>query len=127
VKVFVYGTLRVKESNHHYLKKAKILAWQCWVEGELYDTGFGYPAMVRSKKGRVYGELYLITEEELKSLDYLEDCLEDDNPNNEYNRLVETVYTDQGEEQAYVYVFPPEKIEKFFRLIESGDWKDHRL
>lgn len=127
MKVFVYGTLRNNESNSHYLAGARIIATQCWTEGELWDTGLGYPAMVNVKKGRVYGEIYQVTEEQLKSLDELEEFNGEGNKNNYYERILKTVCIDRGEVRAYVYILPQEKLELAFKVIDSGDWKWHRL
>ncbi|RAK17156.1 gamma-glutamylcyclotransferase (GGCT)/AIG2-like uncharacterized protein YtfP [Anoxybacillus vitaminiphilus] len=123
--VFVYGTLRQHEPNHYLLKKAKCLARQCWTYGVLYDTGFRYPAMVSGTKQRVYGELYEVNEDQLKRLDWLEGY-EGEGMANEYDRIIQTVYTDSGTVQAYMYVYSPEKVTTLTE-IKSGDWKCHKL
>ncbi|UPG63983.1 gamma-glutamylcyclotransferase family protein [Metabacillus endolithicus] len=71
-KVFVYGTLREHEFNHHFLNGAVCLARQCWTHGILFDTGLGYPAMITDKVNVIYGELYEVNEIILKKLDWLE-------------------------------------------------------
>jgi gamma-glutamylcyclotransferase (GGCT)/AIG2-like uncharacterized protein YtfP len=72
IKVFVYGTLRKGEANAQLLKGATCIAEQCWTDGDLYDTGYGYPAMKQTPNSRLFGELYTVTEEDLKRLDQLE-------------------------------------------------------
>lgn len=124
-KVFVYGTLRQNESNHHYLEKEKLLASQCWVKGELYDTGYGYPALVNRSDSRVYGELYQIGDKKLEAIDLLEEYY-GEGQDNDYERMTKTVYTDKGEERALVYYFPFSKVDLNLK-ISSGDWKNHRL
>ena len=69
VNVFVYGTLRKGEVNARLLKNAACKAEQCWTNGSLFDTDYGYPAMTQSPSSRVYGELYSVTAEELERLD----------------------------------------------------------
>lgn len=127
MKVFVYGTLRNNEINSHYLVGARAIATQCWTEGELWDTGLGYPAMVNVRKGKVYGEIYQIREEQLKVLDELEEFIGEGNKENYYERILKTIYTDRGQVKAYVYILPEEKLELAFETIDSGDWKWHRL
>jgi gamma-glutamylcyclotransferase (GGCT)/AIG2-like uncharacterized protein YtfP len=83
--VFVYGTLRRHERNFCLLNNAELVAAQAWTNGQLYDTGFGYPAIQESRTGVVYGELYLISEEQLRRLDELEGYSENSR-NNLYNR-----------------------------------------
>lgn len=126
IKVFVYGTLRRDEYNHRLMLKAKIRSTKCWTNGRLYDTGFGYPAMVQDPAGRVYGELYQVTEEQLAALDDLEGY-RGAGGNNEYERVRQAVYTEQGEETAYVYVYPPQKAMELGQEIISGDWKRYNL
>jgi gamma-glutamylcyclotransferase (GGCT)/AIG2-like uncharacterized protein YtfP len=54
--VFVYGTLRKNEGNHHLLRDAVCIARQCWTEGQLYDSHSGFPYLVQSTGAKVYGE-----------------------------------------------------------------------
>lgn len=124
IKVFVYGTLRRDEDNHRLLLNAEIISTQCWTNGRMYDTGLGYPAMVQDPTGRVYGELYQVTKEQLAALDELEGYT-GQGGNNEYDRVRQTVYTEQGEETAYMYVYPQKNME-LKHEIASGDWKHYR-
>lgn len=124
IKVFVYGTLRKGEGNHRLLAEATCLAEQCWTEGQLYDTGFGYPAMKISSSTYVYGELYSITESELNRLEQLEGYRVD-GENNLYNRIQQTVYTDSGKVVAFMYVANKETLLR--SRISNGDWKEYRL
>ncbi|WP_338472553.1 gamma-glutamylcyclotransferase [Niallia sp. XMNu-256] len=124
VYVFVYGTLRKGESNAYLLKNAICIAEQAWTNGEMYDTGNGYPAIKPSLTLRVYGELYLVTESELERLDQLEGYTSG-STNNLYERIEQTVYTDRGEKEAFVYVEGNASICK--EEIHRGDWKEYRL
>lgn len=127
MQVFVYGTLRNNEANSHYLNQAKAIATQCWTPGELWDTNLGYPAMVSTGQGRVYGEIYEVGEEELRDIDNLEEFIEQGNKDNYYERILRNIYTDRGVISAYVYVLPEEKLEPSFKFINSGDWKWYRI
>ncbi|MFC3883385.1 gamma-glutamylcyclotransferase [Bacillus songklensis] len=119
--VFVYGTLRQGEENHFLLKDAACLARQARTKGRLYDTKLGYPAVEAGDDGWVYGELYEVTGEQFSKLDELEGYEE-----GYYDRIVQTVYTDRGEMEAWVYIAGDNK-ELLKELIPNGDWCVHRL
>jgi gamma-glutamylcyclotransferase (GGCT)/AIG2-like uncharacterized protein YtfP len=120
--LFVYGTLRRHENNHHFLEGARCLAEQAWVNGELYDTGYGYPTLELIENGKVYGELYEVSKSLLPHLDSLEDYVEGREVNL-YDRTFTTVHTDIGHTKAFVYAHVGEtyKLQK----IKHGDWKLH--
>ncbi|MGO4889311.1 gamma-glutamylcyclotransferase [Anaerobacillus sp. MEB173] len=122
--VFVYGTLRKHEINHHYLQGANCIATQCWTYGKLYDTGYGYPAMVADSSQRVYGELYEVNEQLVKRLDVLEGYVEG-RADNLYDRIIETVYTDTEDIRAYVYRYSS-SIETELNDDSFSDWKVYR-
>jgi gamma-glutamylcyclotransferase (GGCT)/AIG2-like uncharacterized protein YtfP len=123
IKVFVYGTLRLGESNHYLLENADLLDSGSWTYGQIYDTGYGYPAMIQSDLHKVFGELYAVNEDELKSLDVLEDYVEG-NQDNLYNRILQPIHTKKGIKEAYVYVICNDGLLKSY--IHSGDWKKYR-
>ncbi|MBO1625616.1 gamma-glutamylcyclotransferase family protein [Bacillus arachidis] len=117
--VFVYGTLRKQQSNAHYLHRATCIAEEAWTHGKLFDTNEGYPAMIRSKEDKVYGEVYEVDDEILKKLDELE--VYTGNPEQDlYDRIIQTIYFGDYNRDAYVYVV--QNDEMLQRLISSGDW-----
>lgn len=120
--VFVYGTLRKHEGNHFLLKGATLISEQSWTLGELYDTGKGYPMLKPSLQHKVFGELYEVREEQLKALDKLEDY-QAGRKNNLYDRVVQTVYTDLGKYEAFLYISEKENDIQ----ISEGDWKVYQL
>ncbi|MCT2534206.1 gamma-glutamylcyclotransferase [Aquibacillus koreensis] len=129
--VFVYGTLRANQGNHHFLRTASIIAQHSWTTGKLYNVGCGYPAMTLEHGSKVYGELYKVSDEVLVQLDMLEDYQKDNLENGLYDRTVRTVYTNDQVHDAILYFFTMEQV-KFLRQIKSGDWvadqsKGHRL
>lgn len=124
IHVFVYGTLRQHERNHHLLHGATCLAKHGWTHGVLYDTGLGYPAMAQHKLKRVYGELYKINQEQLQALDHLEGYV-GKGKSNHYERLTQEIYTDHGTFEAEVYVFSPTNVNQL-EEIPYGDWKCHQ-
>lgn len=123
--VFVYGTLRRGERNHYLLKNAKLLYEQAWTFGQLFDTPYHFPVLYESPNNKIYGELYEITEDELKLLDRLEG-FEEGKENNYYERKIKTIFTDQGCFDAYVYIDTKRHIEVSNEIL-NGDWKVYQL
>ncbi|MFD2445651.1 gamma-glutamylcyclotransferase [Bacillus sp. CGMCC 1.16607] len=120
--VFVYGTLRKHERNHFLLKGAIRISEQAWTNGELFDTGRGYPMMRPSEDQKVYGELYEINGDQLEKLDELEDY-QVGRTNNLYDRVVQMIRTDIGDFEAFVYLSEAENEIR----IPNGDWKVYQL
>lgn len=107
--VFVYGTLRKGECNHHFLENSQFLGGcQSAQDYRLYDLG-AYPAVSAGNQA-INGEVYLIDEVTLQALDKLEDVPV------EYRR--ETIETPFG--QAWIYLY--QDSSKLVQEIESGDW-----
>ncbi|WP_373231763.1 gamma-glutamylcyclotransferase [Cohnella sp.] len=123
--VFVYGSLRKHEGNHRLLESAQLISSQCSTEGYLYDTGHGYPALVQNHKGRVYGELYQVSPGILRRLDALEGFY-GEGKNNDYERVVQSIQTDTGVKEAFVYVYQQSKVIGL-EPIQLGDWKFNRV
>lgn len=74
--LFVYGTLLKGEQRNFNLKNCELKNYMS-ISGEIYDTGFGYPAAIYTpdSKNKIYGELYKIEEDKnqlLKELDTAE-------------------------------------------------------
>ncbi|MBB6452679.1 gamma-glutamylcyclotransferase (GGCT)/AIG2-like uncharacterized protein YtfP [Salirhabdus euzebyi] len=124
-KVFVYGTLRKNESNAHYVEDALCIAKQAWTYGKLFDTDLGYPAMITSNKEKVYGEVYEVDANQLEKLDWLEGY-KGDGERNDYERITQTIYTDNDNYEALVYIYEPKKVRTKVE-ISFGDWKCYRL
>ncbi|QCR32806.1 gamma-glutamylcyclotransferase [Lysinibacillus sp. SGAir0095] len=123
-KIFVYGTLRKGEVNAHLLKYATCIEENCWTHGLLFDSGYGYPALLPSATHRTVGELYEVTQNELKLLDELEDYTEG-GTNNLYERVEQEVFTMDGVTLAFVYISNNDDLLK--EEITSGNWKEYRL
>jgi gamma-glutamylcyclotransferase (GGCT)/AIG2-like uncharacterized protein YtfP/cation transport regulator ChaC len=122
ILVFVYGTLRKHERNHYLLKDSRLISEQAWTYGELFDTGNGYPMLKKSSTQKVYGELYEVNQNQLASLDELEGY-KINRKDNLYEREIQTIYTDNGESSAYLYLSERTCI----TAIASGDWKVYQL
>ncbi len=74
VKIFVYGTLKKGFRNHDRFCGNAISIEPATVNGKLYDTGWGFPAMQLSDNPEdiVHGEIITIPEADLPAIDRLE-------------------------------------------------------
>ncbi|MED3623948.1 gamma-glutamylcyclotransferase [Neobacillus thermocopriae] len=124
--VFVYGTLRRHDKYHDLLKDSVLISEQAWTKGRLYDTEDGYPALMESTEGTVYGELYLVTDEQLSRLDRLEEY-EENRDNNLYDRKKKLIYHDRGETEAYTYFITKQNEFMLKIAIPSGDWRIYQF
>jgi gamma-glutamylcyclotransferase (GGCT)/AIG2-like uncharacterized protein YtfP len=126
-QVFVYGSLR--SGFHHpayqYISRYFTLLGDAKVKGSLYDMG-DYPAAVPSENSSSYiiGELYRINHPDeftwaIAQLDDYEGVNTEHDEMPLYRREQTTVYTDQSEEQAWIYWFNGDTSGK--AQIESGD------
>ncbi len=121
--LFCYGSLRQGEGNHDYLDGAEFITGEAWIEGTLYHTDFGYPAITLENRGRVYGEVYRITADILQKVDGLEQYYgEAAGDLNHYDRIRVSVHTDLGDVEAWTYIYPDRRA-KALEPIPSGDWK----
>ncbi|MBS4219621.1 gamma-glutamylcyclotransferase [Bacillus sp. FJAT-49711] len=121
--VFVYGTLRRHERNHHLLNGATSIAEQAWTNGILFNTNRGYPTLKNTNDiDVVYGELYEVSESQLARLDELEGYI-GEGRNNFYNRVVKTIFTDKEIYHAYAYVMTEQHAQILRGRVEHGDWK----
>lgn len=111
-RVFVYGTLRAGQSNHHLLKQAIWLGGCQLASGfRLYDLG-AYPAAKKSLAGStpLVGEVYMVDGKTLTALDLLEEYPE------VYTR--ERVETEYGQAWIYLYRLSVARLP----LLLHGDW-----
>ncbi|MCL6516980.1 gamma-glutamylcyclotransferase family protein [Alicyclobacillus sp.] len=123
--VFVYGSLREGEQNHHFLRGAVRVARRARVHGRLYDTGEGYPAMIPDETAWTQGEVYRVDDQALNRIDWLEDY-HGEGRDNLYNRRVMRVETEVGPLEAFVYVYADEDAARMMREVPNGDWGHRR-
>ncbi|HDU8546524.1 TPA: gamma-glutamylcyclotransferase [Morganella morganii] len=108
MRVIVYGSLRQKQGNHHWMTYAALLG-EYTLEGyDLYDLGH-YPAVVPGT-GSIECEVYRISSSILTELDELKKDGQD------YRR--ELVSTPYGSAWIYLYQRPVDGLVK----INCGDW-----
>jgi len=125
--VFFYGTLMAGfdrrrragiDDKLRYIGRGSI-------QGALFDLGI-YPAAVASDEGRIWGEVYAITDTPavLAALDEIEGYSEDHPDRSLYNRKqVEVALPDGTHAQAWVYFYnaPLGRAQR----IASGDYLEH--
>jgi gamma-glutamylcyclotransferase (GGCT)/AIG2-like uncharacterized protein YtfP len=120
IRVFVYGTLKKGHYNNHLLKGSEFLG-RCYVEGHMRMLDLRYfPGVARTSPSngdstRVYGEVYLVDEETLYSLDILEG-----HPEFFRRERVETPW-----KKAWMYFVPEHYIEGR-NSIDTGIWNPNK-
>jgi len=128
LEVFVYGTLKPGAANYPHYCTGCARAARAWVEGQLYDLPFGYPAAIAAP-GRVEG--YVLTFADARVLAALDD-LEDWNPQrspaeNVYNRYRVPAYGADGEiARVWCYFMDADRARALGTRVESGWWESGR-
>jgi gamma-glutamylcyclotransferase (GGCT)/AIG2-like uncharacterized protein YtfP len=118
INVFVYGTLKPDQVNHHLIESKLINITQGFTYGELYHLPLGYPAMIKGNS-QIKGFLLSFEDDQvLETLDQLEDDF--------YDRLLIPVYSAREEKlsDAWAYITTPEQIKLLAGiLVPSGWWQ----
>jgi len=108
VPMFVYGTLRRGHGLNWCLRDSEFIK-KTRTKSEFNMFGAGCPIIVRNGETAITGELYLVCEEDFRTVDNIE-------VGAGYNR--EWVELEDGEEAiAYTYA-----LDGCGNLIISGDW-----
>jgi gamma-glutamylcyclotransferase (GGCT)/AIG2-like uncharacterized protein YtfP len=118
--LFVYGTLRPGDVRWHFLAPFVVDdGWLDTVAGQLFDTGFDYPAAVFDDQGTIHGHTFaLLDESSGRALDVLDEV--EGIVDGEYSRV--EVRTGRGID-AWAYASGSGLD---LTPIESGDWHLHR-
>ena len=103
--VFTYGTLMKGEVNHYKLRNAEYVCDGVISGYKMFNLDC-FPA-IKESEGTVLGELYLVSDELLKELDYFE------GEGSLYIRKTTKVYSLDKEYEAYVYVYNKESNNKY--------------
>ncbi|MEY8712663.1 gamma-glutamylcyclotransferase [Mangrovibacter phragmitis] len=110
MRIFVYGSLRRKQGNSHWMTNAQWLGDHTVEHYQLYSVGH-YPGAVPGE-GTVFGEVYRIDASTLAELDALRTKA------GEYSRqLIQTPF---GSAWMYVYQRSVEGL----TYIDTGNWLD---
>jgi gamma-glutamylaminecyclotransferase len=111
-RVFVYGTLRSSEVNHHLLKKARYCGpFITQPHYKMFDMG-AYPGVVRRGRTRIHGEVYEVDSRQMADLDQLEGY-----PTAYTRRLIRTPWG-----RAWIYLIRDSHKDR--PIISSGIWRD---
>lgn len=124
--LFVYGTLMTGMSNHSLISPFVQQVRVAYTKGTLYHLPYGYPALVEGS-GIVWGELFELRDSPnaLKILDRFEDFYGPGNAANLYERVPQTVWSEDGTEftaQVYRWAKPLE-LKRIGAPVANGDWR----
>jgi gamma-glutamylcyclotransferase (GGCT)/AIG2-like uncharacterized protein YtfP len=110
--VFVYGTLKTGECNHHFLKGLKGI--KATAEGIVIHAGRSIPFAVRGD-GTAAGEVYEADDSALEKLDALED-----HPRWYCRELTRVKLSDGREIQAWIYL---NEEARQYPQVPGNDWR----
>ena len=138
INIFVYGSLREGFFNYNKYLDGKVKSnREAKLENmNLYHMDYkGYPAITHGD-GTVLGEIITINESDyestMKAVDEMEGFISENNPENEYHKIileVEDIQTNE-KEKCFVYFYNKDKdidFEDKAEYIPSGDWKIYML
>jgi gamma-glutamylcyclotransferase (GGCT)/AIG2-like uncharacterized protein YtfP len=125
--VFFYGTLMTPfdRAGRRRIEQFLAYAGRGTIGGALFDLGI-YPAAIPAAEGRVWGEVYEMTQPDavLQALDEIEGFRPDESESSLYTRVKTAVTLEDGTSAnawAYFYNAPLGRAER----IESGDYLEH--
>ncbi len=138
INLFVYGSLREGFFNYNkYLDGKVIKIQEARLENmKLYHMPYkGYPAIIPGNDV-IVGEIMVLDvkhyEDTMCAMDKMEGFISENNPENEYHKVileVENLNTKQ-KENCYVYFYNKDR-DSFFEssavYLPNGDWKEHML
>ncbi|PSO50875.1 MAG: hypothetical protein BRC31_07070 [Actinobacteria bacterium QS_5_72_10] len=131
--VFIYGTLRPGEANHHLVADAACTAPAWLADHALHGHGLVFPYITAQPGAWVRGDVVWPAEgsqgELLTRLDQLEGFVATGHPANHYDRVARPCRLDTGQQvDAWVYLAGPDARARLAtgpdRTIASGDWHD---
>ena len=138
INFFVYGSLREGFFNYDKYLAGKVLKkMDAKLNNmKLYHMPYkGYPAITPGDNV-ILGEIMVISEdvyeETMKAMDEMEGFISENNPENEYHKIileVENLETKE-KEKCFVYFYNKDKDVNFIKQAEyvpSGDWKSYML
>lgn len=134
--LFVYGSLRPNFFNFEKYLEGKTLDIKPAVlkNMDLYHMPYkGYPAITKGT-GVVVGEIITVKDYDstVKAIDIMEGFLGENNPNNEYHKILLEVnhLNSNKKEKCYTYFYNAD-IDKDCNekavFISDGDWKNYML
>lgn len=138
INLFVYGSLREGFFNYdkYLLGKVSKNIDAKLTDMRLYHMPYkGYPAITHGED-EVFGEIIVIDEDQyedtMEAMDEMEGFISENNPENEYHKVileVENLETNE-KEKCFVYFYNKDKDEHFEEgsvYIPHGDWKKYMI
>ena len=131
-KIFVYGTLRKGMYNYDlYLKGKNSFRRFGYVKGKLMTLKEKkYPALLLEGNTLILGEVHEVDFKFIDVLDELESYFGENNPSNEYNKVICDIYDINGKiiDRIPVYVYNADNMENVQLLgnvIECGYYLEY--
>ncbi|MGL4453117.1 MAG: gamma-glutamylcyclotransferase family protein [Sarcina sp.] len=122
----VYGSLLSGMKNHRVLGNSKLLG-ETKIKGyDLYDTGYGFPA-IQKGTSVIQVEVYEVSSKTIeRALDSLEGYTEGRN-DNLYNKVKTKVEMENGESiEAYIYVWGSSRdLKDINNPVTGGCWRTY--
>lgn len=105
-KMFVYGTLRKGMYNYEkYYKEHDSFHGYGFVKGELHTiNGKVYPALIEGER-MIRGEIHEVPDEVQDAVDLMEGFFGEGKIENEYDKIVTTIYNAKGEAMGELPVY----------------------
>lgn len=117
-KLFVYGTLKQGYYNHRCIQGATFVGPAIAHGYSIFNLG-GYPGIIEDDPGKVIGELYEITDEQLARCDRLEGVDHENPSRGLYRRERAEIVQGTTHLVANIYIYNGRPGE----FIESGVWE----
>lgn len=114
-RVFVYGTLKSGEGNHHLLKKVARFQGNETLNGYVMIHLGGFPAIIKyNPQWNVHGEVWDVTADTLARLDILEGV--------GHGMYIKATCELPYSGKSFVYVMPETRLYAGVPFIPSGRW-----
>lgn len=138
INIFVYGSLREGFFNYNKYLEGKVSnKKEAKLENmKLHHIPYkGYPAITHGND-TILGEIMVINEDDyeetVKAMDEMEGFISENNPDNEYHKVILDVedITTNTKEKCFVYFYNKDKDKEFDSksiYISNGDWKKYML
>jgi gamma-glutamylcyclotransferase (GGCT)/AIG2-like uncharacterized protein YtfP len=138
INIFVYGSLREGFFNYNKYLEGKVSnKKEAKLENmKLHHMPYkGYPAITHGND-TILGEIMVINEDDyeetVKAMDEMEGFISENNPDNEYHKVILDVedITTNTKEKCFVYFYNKDKDKEFDSksiYISNGDWKKYML
>ena len=115
--LFVYGTLLSGMTNNHFLAGASFIGKARTIDKYTMYTNGAFPAITEEAKSQIIGEVYLVSEEEMESINRLEGYVPGRKGNHYECKKINVILDDDTTMHALVFYYKG-KTPRF------GGWKE---